>query len=167
MYYSRYVCTGTSVHLINYLHSCVLVLSCTTHTQHTATVVPVLSVTCIQFRLKTLLPTIFTTCTRSSKRHRLTSYLFLRRSFDWKRLRKRSAAVYNLSLSTQQSKLTKYQKRVLLNANRTINWTKTHLFSIQSFIEIPSYHPWEPGSSHMYRCYLPHHAFLYTVVVLA
>ena len=106
-------------YLLALVHSCVL--SCTTHTQHTATVVPVLSVTCIQFRLKTLLPTIFTTCTRSSKRHRLTSYLFLRRSFDWKRLRKRSAAVYNLSLSTQQSKLTKYQKRVLLNANRTIN----------------------------------------------
>ena len=95
-----------------------------THTAHSCTVVPVLSVTCIQFRLKTLLPTIFTTCTRSSKRHPLTSYLFLRRSFDWKRLRKRSAAVYNLSLSTQQSKLTKYQKRVLLNANRTINWTR-------------------------------------------
>ena len=56
--------------------------------------------------------------------HRLTSCFFLQSSFVWKRLWKRSAAVYNLSLSTQQSKLTKYQKRVLLNANRTINWTR-------------------------------------------
>ena len=83
---------------------------------------------------------------RSSKCHRLTSYSFVRSSFVWKSFRKRSATLQSFPVDTIQADQIANTSFAQCESNNKSN--NTHHFSIQSFIEIPSYHPWEPGSSH-------------------
>ena len=83
---------------------------------------------------------------RSSKCHRLTCYSFVRSSFVWKSFRKRSATLQSFPVDTIQADQIANTSFAQCESNNKSN--NTHHFSIQSFIEIPSYHPWEPGSSH-------------------
>jgi len=101
---------------------------------------------------------------RSSKCHRLTSYSFVRSSFVWKSFRKRSATLQSFPVDTIQADQIANTSFAQCESNNKSN--NTHHFSIQSFIEIPSYHPWEPGSSHtvltslepqIYTYLQPHH----------
>ena len=83
---------------------------------------------------------------RSSKCHRLTCYSFVRSSFVWKSFRKRSATLQSFPVDTIQADQIANTSFAQCESNNKSN--NTHHFSIQSFIEVPSYHPWEPGSSH-------------------
>ena len=83
---------------------------------------------------------------RSNKCHRLTCYSFVRSSFVWKSFWKRSATLQSFPVDTIQADQIANTSFAQCESNNKSN--NTHHFSIQSFIEIPSYHPWEPGSSH-------------------